>query len=119
MSYSFCSNCGTQLAAVNAFCQNCGTKSGTATAQSAPQVVLTTSGHDYRSKTIAALLALFFGGIGAHRFYTGQYLWCILYVVFCWTFVPMVLAFFEGIYFLCRSKEGFDKKHNKNAYPTK
>jgi TM2 domain-containing membrane protein YozV len=41
------------------------------------------------------LLAFLLGGIGAHHFYLGNIPAGIAYIVFCWTFIPMILAFFE------------------------
>jgi len=42
----------------------------------------------------ALLLALLLGGLGAHRFYLND-MRGFLYVAFCWTFLPMLLSFFE------------------------
>lgn len=47
-----------------------------------------------KDRTAAILLALFLGGFGAHRFYLGDMIG-IIYVVFCWTFIPSIVAFFE------------------------
>ena len=41
-----------------------------------------------KSKAIAIILALFLGGIGIHKFYLGQAGQGILYLLFCWTFIP-------------------------------
>lgn len=50
-----------------------------------------------RRKTPATgvVLTLFLGGLGAHRFYLGQIGLGILYVVFCWTFIPALVALIE------------------------
>ncbi|MEI6235920.1 MAG: TM2 domain-containing protein [Planctomycetota bacterium] len=66
-----------------------------------------------KSKTTAALLAFFFGGIGVHRFYLGAWGWGIVYVLFCWTGIPAILAFVECIVFLCMNEESFDQKFNR------
>lgn len=42
-------------------------------------------------------ICLFLGGFGAHKFYEGKVLLGILYVVFCWTFIPSILAFIDLI----------------------
>lgn len=55
-----------------------------------------------KSKALAAVLALFLGGIGIHRFYLGQW-WGLIYLLFCWTFIPSVIALIEAIVFLCSS----------------
>lgn len=48
-----------------------------------------------KSSTTAIVLGLFLGGVGAHRFYMGQVGLGVLYLVFCWTFVPAIVAFIE------------------------
>lgn len=69
-----------------------------------------------KSKGIAILLAFFLGGIGIHRFYLGQNLTGVLYLLFCWTFIPVVIAFFDFLAFLFMSEERFDLKYNKNNF---
>ncbi len=65
-----------------------------------------------KSKIVAGLLALFLGGIGIHKFYLGKVGSGILCILFCWTFIPSVVAFFEGIGYLCSSDEKFMLKHH-------
>lgn len=48
-----------------------------------------------KSETTGLVLGLFLGGIGAHRFYLGD-VKGILYVVFCWTLIPAVVALVEA-----------------------
>jgi len=67
--------------------------------------------HD-RSKTVAALLALFLGGLGIHKFYLGQIGLGVLYLLFCWTWIPSIIAFVEFIIYLCTSDADFDAKYN-------
>jgi TM2 domain-containing membrane protein YozV len=49
-----------------------------------------------KNPTVAVILALFLGGIGAHKFYLGQAGLGILYLLFCWTYIPAIIAFFEA-----------------------
>ncbi len=49
-----------------------------------------------KNSTTGVLLALFLGGLGAHRFYMGQTGLGILYLCFVWTFVPGIVAFVEA-----------------------
>ena len=65
-----------------------------------------------RNKTTSTLLAFFLGGIGIHKFYLGKIGWGILYLIFCWTCIPMILGFIEGILLITYSKKIFDKKFN-------
>ncbi len=46
-----------------------------------------------KSDVVAILLAFFLGSFGAHRFYLGENGWGILYVLFCWTFIPHLISF--------------------------
>ena len=48
-----------------------------------------------KNPTTGVVLALFLGGLGAHRFYLGQTGLGILYVVFVWTFIPAIAALIE------------------------
>ena len=50
-----------------------------------------------RNKTTAALLALFFGGFGIHKFYLGQGGSGVVYLLFCWTLIPALVAFIESL----------------------
>ncbi len=68
-----------------------------------------------KNRTTAALLALFLGGIGAHKFYLRKTGVGILYLVFCWTFIPSIIAFIEAIIFFTMSDEKFDLVYNTNA----
>jgi TM2 domain-containing membrane protein YozV len=64
-----------------------------------------------KSRIVAAILAFFLGGLGIHKFYLGQIGWGIIYLIFCWTFVPSIVAFIEFIIYLCTSDEDFARKY--------
>ena len=36
----------------------------------------------------------------------------ILYLLFFWTFIPALIAFIEGIYYIAVDEDEFDKKYN-------
>jgi Tfp pilus assembly protein PilE len=57
------------------------------------------------------LFAILLGGLGAHRFYLGQW-WGIFYLLLFWTLIPGLIALVEGIVFLCTSDEKWDHKYN-------
>ncbi|PTT42909.1 TM2 domain-containing protein [Chryseobacterium sp. IT-36CA2] len=65
-----------------------------------------------KSKSTAALLAFFLGGLGIHRFYLGQNGMGILYLVFCWTFIPALVAFFDFFVLIFMSENRFNCKYN-------
>lgn len=48
-----------------------------------------------KDELLGALLALFLGTFGIHRFYLGENVAGILYVLFCWTGIPTLLGFIE------------------------
>jgi len=49
-----------------------------------------------KSPTTAVLLALFLGGLGAHKFYLGKTVAGIVYILFCWTTIPAWISLFEA-----------------------
>ncbi|WP_199453919.1 NINE protein [Vibrio owensii] len=59
----------------------------------------------------AALLAFFLGGFGAHKFYLGKIGQGIMYLVFCWTLIPAIIAFIEFIIYRCESDEKFETRY--------
>ncbi len=65
-----------------------------------------------RSRIMAALLAIFFGFLGLHKFYLGKATWGLIYLFFSWTFIPMILGVIEGLMFLLMSDQEFQKKYS-------
>lgn len=57
------------------------------------------------NKIVYCLLALFLGGIGIHKFYAGKIGMGIVYILFCWTGIPAVIAFIEFIIGLCKKSD--------------
>jgi TM2 domain-containing membrane protein YozV len=70
-----------------------------------------------KDKTTAGVLALLLGGVGAHKFYLGQTGAGIVYLLFCWTFIPGIIALIEGISLLTMSQGAFDMRHNGMMLP--
>ena len=64
-----------------------------------------------KNKIVAALLAILLGGLGIHKFYLGQTGKGILYLIFCWAYIPAILSFIEGIMILCSNDENFQIKY--------
>jgi TM2 domain-containing membrane protein YozV len=67
-----------------------------------------------KSRTIAAILA-FSGTLtisGLHKFYLGQPLWGLLYVLLSWTPIPKVACAIEGVWYLTQDEETFDRYFN-------
>ena len=53
-----------------------------------------------KSKIAAGILGIFLGGLGVHKFYMGKIGMGILYLIFCWTGIPSVIGFIEGVIYL-------------------
>ncbi|MEX0966678.1 MAG: TM2 domain-containing protein [Bacteroidia bacterium] len=68
-----------------------------------------------KSKTTAALLAFFLGGLGVHRFYLGQPILGIVYLLLCWTFIPAIVGLIDFIVLLSYSDQKFNSKYNKSS----
>ena len=64
------------------------------------------------SKRIAfALFAILLGGIGVHKFYVKEYGWGVIYLLFCWTYIPSIIGIIEGIVTLCKTDEEFCEEY--------
>lgn len=70
-----------------------------------------------KSKNTAAILAVFLGGIGIHKFYLNKPIAGIIYLIFSWTFIPMITGFIEGLVFSAMSNEKFNNKYNSFSQP--
>lgn len=66
----------------------------------------------YKNKNIAGLLALILWGLWLHKFYLELYVQGLIYILFCWTFIPSIIALFEWLSYLLTKKEDWDKKYN-------
>ena len=96
MSTVYCRKCGKELDETAEACPSCG----------APQFQV-----GDKNKVVAALLALFVGYLGIHRFYLRQW-WGIFYLLLFWTGIPMLVAFIETFVFLFADQRNWDNKYN-------
>ena len=71
-----------------------------------------------KSRIAAGVLALLVGGIGVHKFYLGKIGLGIVYILFCWTFVPAIIAFVEGIIYLVQDDKTFSIKQGVTVTPS-
>lgn len=132
---SFCTKCGKEIAEGGKFCTSCGTAVNSQAAGSAQVTVTTALGNQnntaqpqvivynqptpgispswpVKNKIAAGLLGIFLGGLGVHKFYLGKVGMGIVYVLFCWTAIPALIGFIEGIVYLCSSDENFQLTHH-------
>lgn len=94
----FCRGCGKEIHESAVSCPHCG-------------AVQKKMGSGAKSRVTAAVLAFFLGGFGIHKFYLGKTAQGVLYLLFCWTFIPAIIAFIEFIIYLTMSDETFEEKY--------
>lgn len=97
----YCTECGAIIKAKAEICPKCGVRQ-----------VLVNMVPNGKSKLVAALFALFLGGLGIHKFYLGMIGWGVVYLLFCWTFIPALIGFIEGIVLLAMTEEEFSRKYS-------
>lgn len=95
----FCYACGQQIDVRAEICVKCGVR----------QKDVKVMGR--KSRVAAALLAFFLGGLGVHKFYLGRIGWGFIYLLFCWTLLPALIAFIEFIIYLTMSDQAFAEKY--------
>lgn len=100
-----CGDCGEIIKSRAEICPKCGVR------QFAPPGTFNNSTANGKSRVTAALLAFFLGGFGVHKFYLGQIGLGFVYLIFCWTFIPALIAFIEFIIYLTMSDESFNQKY--------
>lgn len=101
----FCRDCGASIDARAEICPKCGVRQ---MAAPGPFASTTPGG---KSKLAAALLAIFLGSFGIHKFYLGRVGWGIVYLLLCWTAIPGIVGFVEGILLLLQNEQDFARKY--------
>ena len=101
----FCFECGSKINSKAEICPRCGVR------QYPSPGSIGTSSLSGRNRTVAAVFALLLGGIGIHKFYLGRIGQGILYILFCWTLIPSLIAIIEGVVYLTMSDQEFNAKY--------
>ena len=71
------------------------------------------------SKPTATLLALVLGGVGAHRFYLGQWKSGLAMLLVCWTFLPVLVGVVDFLrYVTMTDREFADRYGDAKALPS-
>jgi TM2 domain-containing membrane protein YozV len=67
-----------------------------------------------KDRVTALLVCFFVGGFGIHKFYLGKNTEGIIYLIFSWTFIPSIFAFFEFFGLCFMSDREFNARFNYN-----
>ncbi|MFB9057200.1 tellurite resistance TerB C-terminal domain-containing protein [Mariniflexile ostreae] len=67
-----------------------------------------------RNKTTASILAFFLGGLGIHQFYLRNYIRGAIFLLFSWTFIPILFGFVDFLILLVMNEDRFNDKYNKD-----
>lgn len=127
---AYCSNCGKKLETNVKFCPECGSPVNVGqqmiaeTPPPIPSQAFVASSQETqpqqqiyvvhrKSKGVALILCLFFGGIGIHDFYLGRYFWGIMSVLFCWTFLPLIGSIIDFFIILFTPESVFHEMYDK------
>lgn len=104
----YCQDCGETISSNARACPHCGaSRNGVSTQK-------TFAGTSQpKTKLSAALFAICLGGLGIHKFYYGSWGWGLIYLLFCWTWIPLIVSIVDFIVILCMSDEAFDEKYNQ------
>jgi hypothetical protein len=102
-----CRECGKQISDLAEACPYCGVPLKERARPEAASVPIIAP----KSRGTAVLLALFLGGLGIHKFYLDRPGWGIVYLLFSWTFIPAIIAMFEGIGYMFTTDEKFREKY--------
>jgi TM2 domain-containing membrane protein YozV len=100
MAMVFCRGCGKEIHETALNCPHCGAQQ---------RVAANTA---TRSQSVATMFAAFLGGIGIHRFYLGKTVSGVFYLLFCWTWIPSLISFFEMLVMAFTSQENWANKYN-------
>lgn len=100
-----CSQCGTLVHSTNIYCPKCQSVQGLSSlAGVAPYF-------KFKNQKLAATLGMLLGGLGIHKFYLRQYRLGSLYLVFCWTLIPIFMGWIDGVKTLRMNSLSFVDKY--------
>jgi TM2 domain-containing membrane protein YozV len=64
-----------------------------------------------KDKNVAAILALFLGGLGVHKFYLGRIGAGVLYLIFSVTFIPSILGLIDFFLLALMDQDEFQRRY--------
>lgn len=107
MALVLCPQCHADVSSWATSCPGCGYPISPTGASSFPLL----HSHPEKNKALAAVLAILLGTFGVHKFYLGQTRKGLLYLLFCWTGVPSLIALVEGCRYALMSDERFEEQY--------
>lgn len=69
------------------------------------------------NKAALLLLTFFLGGVGVHKFYLSKNLQGVLFLLFCWTGIPALIALIEFIVYAATSQDRLNEKYAPGSTP--
>ena len=99
METVFCTACAQEMSKEAMACPKCGHPN------SSKRAVV-----GVKSRITAGVLGILLGGLGIHKFYLNKAGMGLVYIIFCWTFVPAIIGFIEGIIYLVQDDKTFSEK---------
>ena len=103
-----CEGCGTPIRAqwaARGLCAECQRR------RNLPAPTVPVAVAKRKSRGFATFAAIFFGGIGLHRFYLGNFLAGFIYLLFCWTLIPSFAGIIEGIRYALMDDFEFQRRY--------
>jgi TM2 domain-containing membrane protein YozV len=93
---AYCRKCGVEIFSEAEICPHCGVRQFEV--------------KPCKDRVIAVILAIFLGGLGAHKFYMGHTMMGFIYLLFSWTFIPTMISLIEALIYILDSDESFQQK---------
>lgn len=75
-------------------------------------------GKGNRNRTLSILLSFFTGFLGLQKFYLGKVFPGLLSLLFFWTFIPLLVGFWDTIRLALMDEKSFNLKYNKTLRKT-
>lgn len=102
---SQCSQCNEKIGLNAVICPECHAAQGLeALAGIDPNIHI-------KNQKLTIWFSILFGVFGLHQFYLGQYVKGSLYLVFCWTLVPMIVGWVDAVRTLTMSSFNFEQRY--------
>lgn len=96
---AYCTSCGEIIKEDAEICPNCGVRQNK------------NSSAGDKDRVTAGVLAILLGTFGVHKFYMGKTGLGLVYLCLSWTGLPTLAGIIEGIIYLTKSDEEFQREY--------